>query len=397
MVNRQIATALKKEVKDKMPTGMIDELTPDMITDMIIDIVIERIDASVNKTLDSLVRDTFLQNLVQDKVFDGMQDFLEKEIKNRAGGLVSNTDLGTVVSDKITEFMRDRMAKADLPNGLIPFSAISTAGMSVPADKITPGIIRSFTSTGIEDTASNVQLTVMDGMIVVEGRTITNYLSVEQEARIRNLEVQDELRIKGTVVFENPSFSEQVKSLVETRMDDERVNRQIDLLGRPLISNGKEVLTESSLGPGIAISNLRKVGNLQDLNVIGRFTASGTIAAGDGRMGINTEDPTGVLTIWDEEAELTFKKHKNKTMYVGSTRDCDIVFGTNDKVNLALRKDGSASVNKLEIGQLKISSSNVVPEREGVPGEMVIMTEVKPGLPWAYQCMGGRSWTALKR
>ena len=396
MADRQMIS-LKQEVKSKLPDGLIDESVSDMVSDIVIDIMMSRIDSAVSKTLDSLVRDTLLQNLVQDKVFDGMQDYLEKEVRAKASGLVSNTDLGSVISDKIAQFVRDRMSKADLPNGLIPFSAINTSNMSISANNISPGTIKSFTSTGIEDTANDVELTVMDGMIVVEGKTITNDLSVERTARIRNLEVQEELRIKGTMVFENPSFSEQVKSLVETRMDHERIKRQIDLLGRPLTSNGKEVLTENSLGPGIALSNLRKVGNLQDLNVIGKFTAAGTVAAGDGRMGINTEDPAGVLTIWDEEAELTFKKHKNKTMYIGSTRDCDLVFGTNDKVNLALRRDGSASVNKLEIGQLKVSASNSVPEREGTPGEMVIMTDVKPGLPWAYQCMGGKSWTALKR
>lgn len=397
MANKQMIASLKKEVNEKIPQGMADESLSDVISNIIVEIVSERIDVMVNQTLNSLVRDTFLQNLVQDKVFAGMQDILEREIRVRAGDLVTETDLGSVISDKITDFVRDRMKNANLPKSFIPWSAINTSSIEISPDSILPGTIRSFSSTGIEDTASSVQLTVMDGVVVTEGRFISNDLSVEQSARIRKLEVQDELRIKGTVVFENPSFAEQVTALVETTVANDLNNKQVDLAGRPLLSNGKELLSDSSLGLSVIFSNLRKVGNLQDLNVIGRLSAADTITAADGRLGINTDDPAGALTIWDEESEITIKKYRSKTMYLGSTRDCDMVFGVSDKVNLAIRKDGSVGVNTIEIGSIKISTGNKVPEREGKLGEIVIMTDVKPGLPWAFQCMGGKSWTALKR
>ena len=395
--NKQMVASLKKEVKDKIPPNVTDESLSDLISNIVIEIMSERIDVMVNQTLNSLVRDTFLQNLVQDKVFAGMQGILEREVRVRASDLVSETDLGSVISDKVSEFVRDRMKNSNLPKGFIPWSAINTSSIEISPDSITPGTIRSFSSTGIEDTANSVQLTVMDGVVVAEGRIISNDLSVEQSARIRKLEVQDELRIKGEIVFENPSFSEQVRSLVETKVADDWNDRQIDLSGKALLSNGKELLSDSSLGLGVIFSNLRKVGNLQDLNVIGRLSAADTIVAADGRFGINTDDPAGALTIWDEEAELTVKKYRNKTMYVGSTRDCDMVFGVSDKVNLAIRKDGSVSMKTLDLASIKISTSDKVPEREGTLGELVIMTDVKPSLPWAYQCMGGKSWTALKR
>lgn len=392
-----IHDALRQQVVKRMPAEIKDDGMASIVTSIILDLIGDKIDVAMSRTLSSLVHDSFLQNLVQDKMFNGMQDMLEREVKARAGSLITRTDLGNVFSDKIAEFVDQRMNNAALPDKLIPLRSVNLSGLTLSADKITEGTIKRFTSTGIEDTANSVQLTVMDDTIVIEGRTITNDLSVEQSARIRKLEVQDELKIKGTMVFENPSFADQVRSLVEDKLADNRENNALDLLGRPLYSSGKEVISESSLGAGIAFSNLRKVGNLQDLNVIGKMTAAGTVFAADGKVGINTEDPSGALTIWDEEAEITIKKYQSKTMFIGSTRDCDIIIGSQDKPALTVRKDGSLEMRSIQLSGMRITVSTEVPNYEGTPGEMVIMARASQGQPWAYQCLEGKKWAAMNR
>ena len=185
--------------------------------------------------------------------------------------------------------------------------------------------------------------------------------------------------------------------MVRDTINADKANSKMDIGGDALYANGKEILRDNALGAGIAYSNLRKVGNLQELNVIGPLTATDTLSVADGRVGINTDDPAGALTVWDEDAELTIRKHKAKTTYVGTTRDCDLVLGTNGNIGLALRRDGTTSINRMELGGLLISVSDSVPEHDGQPGELVIMRTAKEGQPWAYQCMEGKRWAALKR
>jgi len=63
---------------------------------------------------------------------------------------------------------------------------------------------------------------------------------------------------------------------------------------------------------------------------------------------------------------------------------------------MSLRK-GGVEVESINVGGIKMSVANMVPEREGTPGEIVIMQRAVSGQPWAYQCVEGRAWAALLR
>ena len=77
------------------------------------------------------------------------------------------------------------------------------------------------------------------------------------------------------------------------------------------------LIDNNSLGNSIIESNLRKVGRLTSLSVTGITELADTVYINNGRLGVNTEEPAGVFTAWDEESELTVRKYKNRTMYVG--------------------------------------------------------------------------------
>lgn len=392
-----IEDLLRQEVKKKIQAELDGFSISDDLARIMLEIAHEKIDGTVTHMLNIMIREGQLKSLIENKLATTMQEKLEAEIKARATGMVSRTDLGTTISNKIEQYVNERMRSASLPDSLIPIKAIDFTGFSWPADRLLPGTIKNFTSTGIEDTAQDVQLTIMDGMIVVEGRTITKDLSVEDLAVINKLVVQDELKIKGKMIIEDPSFASHIRSMINDRILQDKEAAQIDTLGKPVLSNGVMLVSNDTLGPGIAYSNLRKVGNLQELNVIGRISAANTLAAGDGRVGINTEDPSGALSIWDDDAELTIRRHRKKSMYVGSTRDCELVFGTNDRPCMTLRKDGTTAINTMDMSGIRISVSADVPEREGTPGELVIMSRPQDGQPWAYQCLEGKRWSALHR
>lgn len=395
---KELENIIKSEIKSKITEALDMASVGDLAGESMIEIVKEKAEVTTNAMLNSMLKSGAITKLVEDKLLKGLQSRLDELIASRAAGMVSRIDIGTQISEKIERFVSEAMHNAALPDGLIPLKAVNLDGLKISADDIVGGLYRGFNSSGIQDTATEPQLTIIDGAVVVESDLVSNALSVQDSAEFKgNVNIAGELRLSGNLVLLNPGFSKQIQSMVLDTISTDRATTKMDIGGDALYANGKEILRDNALGAGVAYSNLRKVGNLQELNVIGPLTAADTLTVSDSRIGINTDDPAGALTIWDEDAELTIRKHKAKTTYVGTTRDCDLVLGTNGNIGLALRRDGTTAVNKIELGGILISVDDAAPERDGQPGELVIMRFAKEGQPWAYQCMEGKRWAALKR
>jgi hypothetical protein len=395
---KEIENMIRAEIKAKLTKELNLDSVGEMLGESMIAIANEKIEATTTAMLNNMLRDGTLAKLIEDKLLKGLQTRLDELVASRAAGMVSRVDVGTQISDKIERFVAESMKHAALPDKLIPLRALDLTGLKISADDITQGLYKDFNSTGIQDTAQDPQLTVMDGAVIVEFDLISDKLSVQDSAEFKgNVNVVGDLRVEGNLVMLNPSFSKQIQGMVRDTINADNANSKMDIGADALYANGKEILRDNALGAGVAYSNLRKVGNLQELNVIGPLTATDTLSVADGRVGINTDDPAGAFTVWDEDAELTIRKHKAKTTYIGTTRDCDLVLGTNGNIGLALRRDGTTSVNRIELGGMLISVADAVPEHEGQPGELIIMRTAKEGQPWAYQCMEGKRWAALKR
>ena len=115
----------------------------------------------------------------------------------------------------------------------------------------------------------------------------------------------------------------------------------------------------------------------------------------NGRLGINTEEPAGVFTAWDEESEITIRKYKNRTMYIGSSRDSELVLGVNGNAVVAVRKHG-IETNSVKIGNITVTTANQAPAHRGAPGDLVINEATVGNQPWAWRCTGGETWLPLK-
>lgn len=325
-----------------------------------------------------------------------IEKILHENVKAKVLSILSNTDIGGMLNMKLNEFMETKVRTFKIPNASIPAQAIDFSDFKLPADKIAPGTISEFTSTGIEDIADSIQLTIMDGMVVAENKIVTNELVVNDRATIKNIDVE-ELRVSKRMVINDPEFSSRMINLINDTIAKDRKDNKLDIGGDSIYSNGNRILSGDALGPGVVTSNLRKVGRLQDLSITNDLSVGETLTAGNRKVGINTEEPAGALTVWDEDAEFTVRKHKAKTTFVGTTRDCDLVIGTNGNIVATLRRDGTLGTNKIEIGTVAISVSDQIPEHEGKPGEIVIMSKAVEGQPWAYQCLEGKQWAALSR
>ena len=318
---------------------------------------------------------------------------IRRVLSNKIDNLISNIDIGSILLERIDQYVESRATSGKLQRGMIDHNRIDWTDYSLSAERVGSGTIHNFTSDGIEDHASDVNLTVLDGQVVIENETVTKQLTVVDTATVKNLSV-GKLVVNDGITIHDGSFSDQIKSLIDSRISQRASENNWDTNGKPLQSNGRVLVDNSALGSSIVESNLRKVGRLTDLNVTGETTLAETVYIDNGRLGINTEEPAGVFTAWDEESELSIRKYKNRTMYVGSTRDSDLVLGVNGDVVLAIRKTG-IETNSIKISNITITTGNVEPSHRGHPGDLVINDASRPGAPWAWRCAGGEKWIPL--
>ena len=200
-------------------------------------------------------------------------------------------------------------------------------------DYIDGGTITNFSSTGIKDVATGPALHIDDN-----GLSVDSITSNDIEAT--------NITVSGTMTVENLKY----------KFTQEEIVDGIHLGKQGLIHMGRDtVLSRSELGPGVAYSNLRKVGHLENLIVIGNLDAGYSLHVSSltNRVGINTSEPVGALHIQnDSGAELVVDGVGDKS-YVGTARNTDLVFGTNmlgseKAVHMTVCTDGNIGIGTRE-------------------------------------------------
>ena len=319
---------------------------------------------------------------------------IRKVLSNKIDNIIKNIDIGSILLERIDEYVESRATSGKLQNGLIDHRRIDWTDYKLSPDRIAKGVFRNFISDGIEDHADDVNLTILNGQVVIENETVTNQLTVVDSANIKNLSV-GKLVINDGVIFNDSSFSDQIKGLIDSRISEKNNENTWDTYGKSLKSNNTVLIDSTGLGSSVVESNLRKLGRLTSLSVGGTTELAETVFIENGKLGINTDEPSGAFTVWDEESELSIRKYKNRTMYVGSTRDSKIVLGVGGDAVLAVHKDG-IEVDAVKIGNITITNGNCEPTHRGSPGDLVINQVASAGQPWAWRCTGGENWLPLK-
>ena len=319
---------------------------------------------------------------------------IRKVLLNKIDGIIRNIDIGSILLERIDEYVESRATSGKLQRGMIDHNRIDWSNYSLSAERIGSGTIHDFTSDGIEDHASEINLTVLDGQVVIENETVTKHLTVVNTATVKTLSV-GKLIVNDGITIHDGNFSEQIKGLIDSRISQRASEDDWDTNGKPLQSNRKVLINDNALGSSIVESNLRKLGRLTNLSVTGVTELAETVYIDNGRLGINTEEPAGVFTAWDEESEISIRKYKNRTMYIGSTRDSEMVLGVNGDAVVAIRKHG-IETNSVKIGNITIKTANREPSHRGSPGDLVINEATAAGQPWAWRCAGDDKWLPLK-
>lgn len=385
LVNQQIRQTLTEYLAGIDLKSLIEQAMASAVEDTVIKMS--------HRTAESMITQRDLPNEVLKMAKNKIDSQMDTQVRTTIKSVIANTDIKKMVTEAVDQHLNLKIKQYAFPEASVPASSIDWTDMKFSGNIIDGGIIRNFNSTGIQDNATECQLTLVDGVIVAEGHMITKTISADR-LEVKDLRVTENIELTGKI-----AATEQVNELLNKMVEDlikSKLSSDIDIDENNIISKGRPLLTASSLGPSVSTSNLRKLGLLQELRVSGSANFSETMIISDrNRVGINTDEPTGALTIWDQDAEINFAKSSKRNMFVGTTRDTTMSLGTNNREQIQIKKDEIVIEDPIRVMGIKFRVSNNIPEGQGEPNEVVWVLSVKEGQPRFYICQGGSRWAAL--
>ena len=262
---------------------------------------------------------------------------------------------------------------------------------------------------GIDDRADSVELTVMNGAVVVEHDFVATNIQAVESIATETLAVRGDLVVRGSVntdgrAWDNlkTAIEQKVTQNFENKSKEDLVNSVLDRAMNTGISfdqvrlNGKTIVRDNELGSSITESSLRTVGALKELTVLGEADFNNTVFVANKRLGVNTRDPSSALSVWDEEVEIAVGKRKERTGFIGTNRKQHLEIGVNGKGDITIKDDGLVVIKQLQVGKQRIGHDVEVPGYSGSKGDIVFNINVSPKNPvFAWMCVGWFNWVAL--
>jgi len=118
---------------------------------------------------------------------------VQKEVRNKLKAYMSSRE-------KLVKDMVQMIEDMDFEMQSIPAFAIDFEKARISGNAISGGTIKKFTSTGIEDRADNVQLTILDNIVVVEDKLVTRSLSVTEDVVIQgNVTIHGDMPLDAAI------------------------------------------------------------------------------------------------------------------------------------------------------------------------------------------------------
>jgi hypothetical protein len=379
-IEETIAATVRASIESHIQNINLDEIIAEHLQKQVSNVIINL----TGKIFSQIVDKRDLESEVTALVNNILADQLMTLGHNKVSELLGTLDINAIVNAKSEAAANDAISTFKFPDSSIPFASLNLDTAQLPAAKLDSGIIPQFNSMGISDTATKTQLVVTDEGIVTTNNITAENLLIDDNAFFKNITVDGDFSVAGLDTFVKNIADETaaVYAAQSTKQD-------IDISDRNIVYGDRLILNHDTLGPQIINSNIRRLGNLQELSVEGQAIIHETLVVTNNKVGINTESAAGALSVWDEDAEFTLVKHSPRTMYAGSTRATDLIFGTNNQNQLKLKSNNSIELNgPLRFNGILINVVDRIPEQVGEPGEIAVMRDGTA----IYRCQGQNSW-----
>ena len=314
----------------------------------------QHVDATIQRHLESSAIRTVALERAEQSSRKVMLDHMPAAVKN----------VNARVDEVLEEVVSARVKSASWPDHSIDGRLVNTDTLAITTANITDYAA----STGIEDLAPTVQLTVLDDSVVVENQFVAKNIQCKT--------LESERLSVAEVDTDQPWYSElqtATLALVPEHTDYDadiaRINSELKRIDKSKYK-------------------------IKELDVPGEALLSDTLytTPGNNRVGINTMDPSDALSVWDNEVEVVVGKHKTQTGYVGTRRRQDLVLGSNNTVGITVKSTGEAVLDKPVLCGRSVTSSKTVPGHAARTGDIVLNEKPAVGKPVGWICLDGIKW-----
>ena len=344
----------------------------------------------------------FLAQLTS-QLHNNLANTANQQISTYINQKLAAVDINSIVNNIVQNKIANLLQTQKFPEQSIHHSSINFDGVKLTGDAVTGGIITKFGSTGIEDLATGVQMTLMDRGTAFEGPLFAPSITVKGDVTL-----DGKLVINGEVSADTKGFLklvQQTSVAVKTLLNDELFLGFSDIIFKKMQADGidldkitqggKEVVAGNRLGYHINDTNIKRLGVVNDLQTSGENLLSETLYVTKGRVGINTMDPATALSVWDQEVEINVNKQSQNTGYVGTARNQRLVLGSNSKKNIILETDGSVEIENLRVGNTPMGSASAIPNYPSITGTIVWNESPAHGSAIGWVCLGATLWASF--
>lgn len=394
---------VEKELRAQVTGEVIKTIAATELTSIINELIGSQVKARLDRFDFAGTSEQELQKamrLITDQVNKNLSAAANKQINEYVSQRLAQIDISGAISEVVQRAIGDNLKGTTFPDGSIPHSSVNFTGLKITGDAINGGIISNFGSTGIEDRASFVQLTLMDHASAFEGPIFAPSAAIKG-----NLTVDGLLSLNGGVDTDSTGYKKLVadtsiaiKDVLNTELFtsySDIIFNKIQTEGIDLdriTQGGRELVNGNRLGYHIVDTNIQRVGVLNDLQTSGENLFVDTLYVTKNRIGINTMDPSTTVSIWDQEVEITVSKHSQDIGYINTPRNQRLIIGANNKQNLTLDPDGSVHASDLHIDDVKMTASNRVPDYSSRAGHIVWNSAPSSNSPIGWVCLGESRW-----
>ena len=402
-----IIDSLKGSIENELRDQISNEIVKKIANSEFDTVVTRLVEQNIRTRLDQFnfvgTSDDQLQKIIAqltDQINKNLVSTANQQISSYINQKLAAVNVTEVIGSLVQNKVGSMLQSTSFPEKSISHNSVDFSGLRLTGDQIQGGIIANFSSTGIEDLSTKVQMTLMDQATTFEGPVWIPSLKVKGDVSL-----DGRLIINGEVSADAKGFLklvEQTSQAVKTLLTDDLFSGFSDIIFKKMQTDGidldkitqggKEVVAGNRLGYHIVDTNIKRLGIVNDLQTSGENLLSETLYVTQGRVGVNSIDPSAALSIWDQEVEVTVSKRSQDTAYIGTPRNQRVVLGSNSKDNIVLETDGSVEIENLRVGNVPMSSASAIPNYPAISGTIVWNETPAPGGPVGWICLGATQW-----
>jgi hypothetical protein len=340
-------------------------------------------------------------NSVTDVVVGNIDSELRRMSTDVLRARLNEIDVNSTLRDIVINEIGRRIDTTEFPDGSIPAKSINTAGLVLSGNAIKGGMIQNFSSSGIEDKSSQVQMTLLNEAVVIENKIVTLGLNVQGTTVL-----DGDLVINGSVPRDSQFYNSILENAivgVKESMDESffgdysavifnKIKEEGLDLNR-ISLNGQEIISGNKLNYGIVDTNITRLGSVRDLQTNGETYLSEHLYVGKNKVGIGTIEPGHSLTVWDQEVEIGFGKRLKDTAWMGTPRNQELIISANNQDNLKLNTDGSVSIKRLNVAKVSVMSAPSLPNWAEPKGTVAFNENPGIGQPIGWVSLGNGAWS----